>query len=479
MRIWRSGSGSLACAVIIAAASCGLAQASTAAPARPAMAADSARQSLASARAMVDGDSIASFFLNLAKDPVKNFVMDKLGIATTESQLHDLANKLDALQLQLTALEQRVTGLITQLGLTEAVREANHATDGLDTFYRDYFAVIGTDLYKLKQAQDRVPPDPAAVKKEMDQYESDVRTFISTANSRGLNERITTIKHVFEPGSGATGLMRAVGESLLQKHQYLTPADSDEERSIYVYYEENQALAAWMTCEWQIARGHPELVPSVVREFEQAVAVQRNPDTRNGLPPLLPRWVMLDRGTNPATILDSRNKMMYFGTHVLDAIWLSGRPEFTSDDPVQVPKTVADFNAAGIEGFRNWTVPSQAEVNALFNELGPRRDSETIQIYLQKLNLAANGTGPFIWTRDVAHRWAAIGPGPYPLHYEFDSYEGISTRNLSPDEHPRLCDQGDIRNPCRFFTKQEIIERYNAARGMLILIRNSGDIRYF
>ena len=263
------------------------------------------------------------FFLNLAKDPAKNFVMNKLGIATTESQLHDLANKLDALQLQLTALEQRVTGLITQLGLTEAVREANHATDGLDTFYRDYFAVIGTDLYKLKQAQDRVPPDPAAVKKEMDQYESDVRTFISTANSRGLNERITTIKHVFEPGSGATGLMRAVGESLLQKHQYLTPADSDEERSIYVYYEENQALAAWMTCEWQIARGHPELVPSVVREFEQAVEVQRNPDTRNGLPPLLPRWVMLDRGTNPATILDSRNKMMYFGTHVLNAIWPS------------------------------------------------------------------------------------------------------------------------------------------------------------
>ena len=172
-----------------------------------------------------------------------------------------------------------------------------------------------------------------------------------------------------------------------------------------------------MTCEWQIARGHPELIRSVGAVIEQAVEVQRNPDTRNGLPPLLPRWVMLDCGTNPATILDSRNKMMYFGTHVLNAIWLSGQPEFTSDYLVQVPKTVADFNAAGIEGFRNWTVPSQAEgtCSSTSSGRGARfRDHPDLPAELECW--APNGTGPFIWTRDVAHRWAAIGPlVPAPL----------------------------------------------------------------
>jgi hypothetical protein len=352
MKFWRSVAGSLACGVVIAGASSGLAEASTAAPAQPAATArefgSQYQQDLTRTLAMVNGDSIASFFLNLAKDPAKNFVMEKLGFETTSSQLRDLATKLNALHAQLDEFEKRVTGLIVDLQLTAAVTEANHAADGLGTFYLQYFSVLGTDLVNLKVAQDK--GDPQEIATALKQYNTDKDVFVSTAANRGLDARILQLRHAFDPGSGATGLMKAVGTSLLQRHEYLTPADSDTERAIYVYYEENQALAAWMTCEMDIARNHLELVQQVVTEFEAAVAAQRNPDTPNGLPPVLPKWTMLDRGTNSATMLDSRNKPMYTDTRVNQAVWAPDEPAFASADPAQVPRVLAEYNRIAWEG---------------------------------------------------------------------------------------------------------------------------------
>jgi hypothetical protein len=481
MQYWRSIAGSLACGVVITAASSGLAEANTAAPAQAAGTARPSgsqyQQNLDRTLSMVNGDSIASFFLNLAKDPVKNFVMEKLGFETTSSQLKDLANKLNALHDQLNEFEKRVTGLIVDLQLTAAVTTANTAADGLGTFYLQYFSVLGTDLVNLKAAQDKGNAEEIAA--ALKQYNTDKDQFVSTAANRGLDARIGQIRHAFDPGSGATGLMKAVGTSLLQRHQYLTPADSDTERSIYVYYEENQALAAWMTCELDIARNHVELVHNVVTEFEQAVAAQRNPDTPNGLPPLLPQHVMLDRGTNQATYLDSRNKMMYTDTRVNQAVWAPDEAAFTSADPAQVPRVLAEYNRIAWEGFSNWAVPSQAEVYALFNELGPRREPTTIDVYLQRLNLNISGAD-FLWTRDAAQRWVTVYDTGRGLTYRLNVYEGISLRNLSADEHPRLCgNDGTFRDPCRFSAASEVVARYNAAKGGVYLIRNSGNIRYF
>jgi hypothetical protein len=481
MKYWRSVAGSLVCGVVFAGASSGLAQANTAAPARPAATAREFgyqyQQNLARTLSMVNGDSIASFFLNLAKDPAKNFVMEKLGFETTSSQLRDLAAKLNALHDQLDAFEKRVTGLIVDLQLTAAVTEANHAADGLGTFYLQYFSVLGTDLVNLKVAQDK--GDPQEIATALKQYNTDKEVFVSTAANRGLDARILQLRHAFDPGSGATGLMKAVGTSLLQRHQYLTPADSDTERAIYVYYEENQALAAWMTCEMDIARNHLELVAAVVKEFEEAVAAQRNPDTPNGLPPVLPKWTMLDRGTNPATMLDSRNKSMYTDTRVNQAVWAPDQAPFTSADPAQVPRVLAEYNRIGWEGFSNWALPTQAEAYALFSELGPQRDAGTIQEYLQRLNLNISGAD-FIWTRDAAQRWVAVYDTGRALTYRLNVYEGISLRNLGADEHPRLCgNDGTYENPCRFSAASEVVARYNAAKGGVYLIRNSGSIRYF
>ncbi len=481
MKYWRSIAGSLACGVVLCTASGGFAGASTEAPARSAVMArdfgSQYQQNLDRTLSMVNGDSIASFFLNLAKDPVKNFVMEKLGFETTSSQLRDLASKLNALHDQLNEFEKRVTGLIVDLQLTAAVTEANHAADGLGTFYLQYFSVLGTDLVNLKAAQDK--GDTQEIATALKQYNTDKDQFVSTAANRGLDARILQLRHAFDPGSGATGLLKAVGTSLLQRHQYLTPADSDTERAIYVYYEENQALAAWMTCEMDIARNHLELVQPVVTEFEAAVAAQRNPDTPNGLPPLLPKWTMLDRGTNQATYLDSRNKMMYTDTRENQAVWAPDQAGFTSADPAQVPRVLAEYNRIAWEGFSNWAVPSQAEVYAIFNELGPQREPLTIDVYLQRLNLNISGAD-FIWTRDAAQRWVTVYDTGRGLTYRLNAYEGISLRNLSADEHPRLCgSDGTLRDPCRFSAASEVVARYNAAKGGVYLIRNSGNIRYF
>jgi hypothetical protein len=468
MKCWRPVTGLLICGMTIAPLSPAAAQAvgrtANASPVNSAYA-----QQIARAQAMVGGDTIAKFFLSLAADPAKNFIMNQIGLETTSSKIKELSEKLTAIQHQLTEFQIQVTALIAQLGLTGEVNEANRAIEGLATFYRDHFATIGTDLLNLKEAQAKVPPDKTAVDVATAQYAHDKNTFVETATSQALNGRIDRVRKAFEPGSGATGLMRAVGESLLAKNQYLTPTDSRNERAVYDYYEENQALAAWLTCEWQIARGHAELVPAVVKEFTDAVEVQRNPETRNGLPPLLPLGTMLDRGTVPGEILNSRDKLMFSDSRVNYATWSPG-----GGAAADVPVILTAYNDLTWQGFSNWGVPNQAEVYGLFNGLGPVRNSERISDYLSSINLNISGVGAFIWTRDFALRtirFRAAGEG----FGDFRFYEGISTRDLNADERPRVCDS----RICDFPSRGNLLSAYYAARGQLFLVRNVGGTRYF
>lgn len=103
-----------------------------------------------------------------------------------------------------------------------------------------------------------------------------------------------------------------------------------------------------MTCEWEIARGHSELVPVVVSEFNVAVAAQRNPDPANGLPPLLPQYTVLDRGSDVAKATDSKHKLLFTSTRVNDA---AGTPPGHGTG-VQVPNVVAQYNTDRWQGFR-------------------------------------------------------------------------------------------------------------------------------
>ena len=64
---------------------------------------------------MVNGNSIASFFLSLAADPAKNFIMEQIGLETTSSKIRALSDKLNQIQQQLTEFQLAITALITQL----------------------------------------------------------------------------------------------------------------------------------------------------------------------------------------------------------------------------------------------------------------------------------------------------------------------------------------------------------------------------
>src|ERR1700722_8064127 len=143
MKCWRPVTGFLICGMTIAPLSPAAAQAAgrttNASPVNSAYA-----QQIARAQAMVGGDTIAKFFLSLAADPAKSFIMNQIGLETTSSKIKELSEKLTAIQHQLTEFQIQVTALIAQLGLTGEVNEANRAIEGLATFYRDHFATIGT-----------------------------------------------------------------------------------------------------------------------------------------------------------------------------------------------------------------------------------------------------------------------------------------------------------------------------------------------
>src|ERR1700722_18441180 len=84
MKCWRPVTGLLICGITIAPLSPAVAQAvgrtTNAYPVNSAY-----EQQIARVRAMVGGDTIAKFFLSLAADPAKSFIMNQIGLETTSS----------------------------------------------------------------------------------------------------------------------------------------------------------------------------------------------------------------------------------------------------------------------------------------------------------------------------------------------------------------------------------------------------------
>ena len=252
-----------------------------------------------------DADSIAQEFIDLAKDPVKNFVLDQLGFGTP-SELDVLKARIDALDAHLTKIGEQLNAAIAGLNFDEAIRAANTKIEALEATFDQYIKALINDVIDVKKAQ--AAGDKTAEATAMAKYDTDKKAFVNLDGASTFGSRAKALHLLFQPGSGATGLIAAFGDKLLANQRYLTREDSLRQDAVYNQYEEYQALASWLTCEWDLARDHPELCQEVVTKFIKDTTDQRDPKLAGSLPPDLPAGVVLDRGPYDAKHITSLNK---------------------------------------------------------------------------------------------------------------------------------------------------------------------------
>jgi hypothetical protein len=409
-------------------------------------------------------DSIAEYFLDLAKDEAKNFVLDKLGIGTKLSELEQLKKRLDQVDEHLNQIGAQLNAAIVGLNFDEAIRSANTKIESLESVFRHNLKPILTDVIAVNKA--REAKDKAAEETALQKYNTDRKKFADLDGANTFASRANALHLLFQPGSTATGLVTAFGNKLLATRRYLTVADSKLQDAVYTKYEEYQALAEWITSEWDIANGHPDLVAENVKEFKDYTSAQRDPKLAGSLPPDLPVGVVLDRGPYQAKDITSLNKSLLTSpVPIRSAFW----QQTPIRDPNWVPNVVRAANAAKLRGFSDWDAAGLNQVESLIAE---REPGKSIVDHLKALGLDVTGAPGAIWTRDtgtnnVEFRFSG-------QHESYVVHDAISLANGSRGELPDRLQQ---TGPYWYFSEIDFTVRVN--QGQVLLHRSTGDTRYF
>jgi hypothetical protein len=413
-------------------------------------------------------DSIAEEFIDLAKDSAKNFVLDQLGLSTA-SDLADLKARIDAVDAHLTKIAEQLNAAIVGLNFDEAIRDANSKIESLKATFDQNIKPLIDDVIDVRKAE--ADGDKAAEATARARYEADKQAFVRLDGANTFGSRATALHLLFQPGSGATGLMTAFGDKLLTKQRYLTFADSQRQDAVYTKYEEYQALASWITCEWDIARDHLKIcTDTVIPDFMSYTTDQRDPKLAGSLPPDVPAGVVLDRGPSDAQDISSLHKSLLTSpaTSPASIRWAFWQ-ETPIDAPDAVPSIVQAANAAKLRGFDDWQVASGNEIYSL---LAGRQSGQSIVQYLAALGLTVADAPDQLWTRDSTVENVRLWSD---RDHRYRVHESISLRDAGRRENPP-----ELSRTGPYYWQSEIDFAVRAgALGQVLLARSTGDTRYF
>jgi hypothetical protein len=253
----------------------------------------------------------------------------------------------------------------------------------------------------------------------------------------------------------------------MTKRRILNQSDSQRLGQMYVFLEEYQALATWMTVERAIAVGgaSKDTIKPTLDAFFNWQKEQRDPNKPNGLLPVIPTGVAIDRGEDgPAQSYSTAGKPMftYVGGMYAYAPWSD--QAWRAPVPRTVPSAVQGANSSKLRGFTGWTVPSQDQVYGLFTGI-EGADAAKVAARINTIfgNIAI--PRPWIWTSNTTGQHYCYEKSNKKIHCEYrDARRGVSTDDLGNDPHPRY--NGFVN----------LDQQYRGAQGGLFIVRKTGEL---
>ena len=209
--------------------------------------------------------------------------------------------------------------------------------------------------------------------------------------------------HDYLVGTAGVNVMSAYGSYLAKNgNGFLTSATTDAVLKFYDYWANWEALAAWMLAQWQSTRLDPGPFDAFLKD--QIFGYYDTEQAALGTP--IPANTVIVLPADATKRTDDTTQLPMWGFNsaggLQSSYWLPSRND------VGVPKAINQLNttAAGY-GFKDWTVPSRAQLDAL---LSRGSASQTARQFIASLNAGPQwpildnflGTAPYIWTTQEA-----------------------------------------------------------------------------
>jgi hypothetical protein len=365
---------------------------------------------------------IQSALLKFAASKLAGFAFSQLGLDKllgdkTGDQLTQIQGALNTLTTGVQGLKDATTQIdkdLSELNLTNIQTALQMTVSKITTLYKIYYLPAFDALVTYAAAYAAAGGscgagtacDTARVKYEGTDGTGGLRQdFLNQFTAEGPASYNQTI-HDFLVGTAGVSVMSAYGKYLAKNgNGFLTSTTTDAVLKFYDYWANWEALAAWMLAQWQSARLDTAEFDKFLNDqiigpgsyFDQEHTVLGTPIPANTV-------IVLPAEVTKRTDDTTNLPMWGFNSAggIQSSYWLPSRND------VGVPKAINQLNttAAGY-GFKDWKVPSRAELDAL---LSRGSASQTARTFIASLNAGPQwpvldnflGTMPYIWTTQEA-----------------------------------------------------------------------------
>ena len=272
------------------------------------------------------------------KDEAAGWVLAQLGIGG--SGLTDA--ELVKINAQLAAISQQLTEIKAQLGEISA-----------DLKQLGYDQIVdGLPLSKIDHVQGELKW--LAEHPKSTDRQSVIETLVGTSSRAGyiesnLQDVADSFNRAYTGGFDRTKLVDAYGQVALKKSPTLpmfTPKDSQRIFAAYAYYDLYLLQGLDAVVEWKHSRGEKDRPKDLILD----VARKRKDVYDKTLPSKLPA----------EGVVDSRSSLMWRNVF--------GRGYFGGTS-----NAVAGLNRTAANGFKNWTLPSMAQLQSVIIDRGGKR----------------------------------------------------------------------------------------------------------
>jgi hypothetical protein len=374
--------------------------------------------------------AIAESLAKMATQQLAGFVLSQAGLDQlldpNTKRFEALQARLDGISDQIATLQSSVGRISSELAAIQlnqfAIELGRYVTDVQQYYNRDYKPMMAELEKYVEAAHDAVEAGldcdhSDACRNARDKFETNKTEFLQNAPSR-LSDNSHLHTSLVPDNTGRSAL-KAYGEYLMRgdgSTGFLTTADSDRLLNFYRYFAEYRALATWMKAEYEAHRflGQPkpeDRQPDHFAEFVEDEIIGYQAKEQAGLPARIPRGAVISLPVLVEQRTTTLNRPMWIWDWTVEA-GLTWNPSNPATQTRSVPAALTTLNTTGAGGgFRDWHVPSRADLAGLVTGQSARFANDNLQEFLdrilpndgfeQQLRLG-NLADKYLWTSDAA-----------------------------------------------------------------------------
>lgn len=372
------------------------------------------------------------------------FLLTELGLNSVipdgnTRQLNELKKMLEQMSAQLWQIQAGIDALLADVALGDLrtdIRELDRLANRILVLFDDYFRPMVTAANAYQEA--KASGDTALAEQRFEQLVRARNFFYQQFDVLNAGELHGNISSVLRPSSSAESVLAAKGRALMaaKSGRYLTTEDSQQIRTLYGYYAEYEALAAWMRMErWLPSTPEPtNNAPGDEIRFNNArTAYLRDTALEHAsLPPMIPEDVVIDVGATPRSTTNGATMLVPVASGNVH------RPGYANRG--MVPSLIDTLNADTLRSYGDWRVPSRKELTSLLADFTPAAGT-TPNTYLVTQNetnakwkaIAGPNPWPFLWSNDVVNAplvCAQLFGGASSI--KVPMYDAVTTATASP-----------------------------------------------